>query len=81
MGVVDSPMSGQIGAANASLDGESSLGPLSLVDHIEYAMRNKRKSAWENKEQLHTTLFTRRPASGRHTIWSTRVCCHSEFSY
>jgi hypothetical protein len=78
MGAVDSPMSSQIGAANTSLDGESSLGLLSLVDHVKYAMRNKRTSAWENKEQLHTMLFTRRPASGQHTIWSTHVCCHPQ---
>jgi hypothetical protein len=60
MSAVDSTMSSHIVAANVSLNVGSSLGPLSLVDRVEYAMRNERKSAWENKERLHTTLFALR---------------------
>jgi hypothetical protein len=43
-------MSGHIVAASMSLDGGSRRGPLrSLVDRIECAMRNERKSARQNK--------------------------------
>jgi hypothetical protein len=50
MSAVDSTMSGHIVAADMGLDGGSSLGPLrSLVGRVEYAMRNERKSARQNK--------------------------------
>jgi hypothetical protein len=48
MSAVDSTMSSHIVAANVSLNVGSSLGPLSLVDRVEYAMRNERKSARQN---------------------------------